>query len=383
MPTAMAMGRYFFRLGALGFGGPVALANRMRRDLVEERRWLTPEEFEDGLALAAACPGPLAYQLGVYCGYIRNGAAGGLVVAVAFALAPFLLVSAVAAAYVGFSAAWQLRALFYGIAPVVVVLIVRACWNLARKTLRREPVPWTFSLVALAVTVILQREIAVLFVLAGVLGAFLFAVEERIPAAGHGGDGGAAMIALPVVAGGAASRLFLFFFKTGLLVFGSGLVIVPFLKTEVVDHYHWLTNRQFLDSVAIGMISPGPVVITATFVGFVVGGVTGALAATAGIFAPSVLFVLCATPLLLRYRHSARLRGFIRGIGTAVVGVLAGTTFLIARTAIGDALTIALALVAFAVLHRWPRFPEPAVIGAAGVVGLVAYTLMRREWVLR
>jgi len=376
------MARYFFRLGALGFGGPVALANRMRRDLVEERRWLTAEEYEDGLALAAACPGPLAYQLAVFCGFIRNGVAGGLTVALAFALAPFLLVTAVAAVYSRFSATWELRALFYGIAPIVVTLIVRAIWNLGKKTLRREPGPWAFSVAAFAITIIFQKEIAPLFIAAGVLGAFLFAADGR-PATKRPRSGGTAvMLVLPLTTGAAAAKLFLFFFKTGLLVFGSGLVIVPFLKTQVVDHYHWLTNQQFLDSVAIGMISPGPVVITATFVGFVLGGFTGALAATLGIFSPSVFFVLCATPLLLRYRHNVRLRGFIRGIGTAVVGVLAGTACLIARTAIGDPLTIALALLSLFILYRWPGLPEPAVIGAAGIIGLVAYPLLGPQWML-
>jgi chromate transporter len=357
-PTIAQLALYFMRLGAVGFGGPVALANRMRVELVEGRRWIAAEEYEDGLALAAACPGPLAYQLAVYCGYIRHGIAGGLAVAAAFAAAPLIVVTAAAALYVRFAAAWELRALFYGIAPVVVALIVRACWSLGRRTLRGDAAAWAFFAVACAITLALEREIVVLFIAAGVAGAVVFARPRRA--------GTAPAAVLP-------PALFLFFFKTGLLVFGSGLVIVPILKTQLVDQYHWLTDRQFLDAVAIGMISPGPVVITATFVGFLLAGVPGALAATAGIFAPSVLFVLCATPLLLRYKSSPRLRGFIRGVGAAVVGVLAGTTWLIARTAVTDVLTAALCLAALALLARWPRLPEPAVIAAAGLAGLAAY----------
>src|SRR5206468_1396299 len=205
--------------------------------------------------------GPLAYQLAVYCGYIRRGVAGGLAVAVAFALAPFLLVLAVAALYQRFAATWQLRALFYGIAPAVVALIVRACWNLGRKTLRTDVRAWLFFTIACAVTVVVEREIAWMFIIAGLLGA---------------------------------------------LVFG--------------------------ERAAEG---------------------AGALAATLGIFTPPVLFVLCATPILLRYRNNARLRGFVRGVGTAVVGVLVGTTWLIARVAIGDALTVAVALLSVAALARW------------------------------
>jgi chromate transporter len=172
---------------------------------------------------------------------------------------------------------------------------------------------------------------------------------------------------------GAPAKLFLFFFKTGLLVFGSGLVIVPFLKTQVVDQYHWLTMRQFLDSVAIGMISPGPVVITATFVGYLMSGFSGALAATIGIFLPPVLFTVIATPILLRHRANRRLAGFIRGVGAAVVGVLFGTTVLIARDALSDALTIAIALIAFAIVVFWKRLPEPFVILAAGAAGIIAF----------
>jgi chromate transporter len=252
MPSIARLATYFLRLGALGFGGPVALANAMRRDLVEQRGWITAEEYEDGLALAAACPGPLAYQLAVYCGYIRRGVAGGLAVAVAFALAPFLLVLGVAALYQRFAATWQLRALFYGIAPAVVALIVRACWNLGRKTLRTDVRAWLFFTIACAVTVVVEREIVWMFIVAGLLGALVFGPER----AGEGAGAPPSAIVFPIF--GTTSKLFLFFFKTGLLVFGSVLVIVPFLKAQVVDEYHWLTNHQFLDAVAIGMISPGP-----------------------------------------------------------------------------------------------------------------------------
>ncbi|HEX9162273.1 MAG TPA: chromate transporter [Thermoanaerobaculia bacterium] len=353
--TLRALTLYFLRLGALGFGGPVALANAMRRDLVDTRGWLTGEEYDDGLALSAACPGPLAYQLAVYCGYVRFGVAGALAIAVAFALPPFAIVVAAAFLYRSFESSWQLRALFYGIAPAIVAIIAKACWNLGAKTLRRDVRAWFFAVIACAIVVVLERELVWLFIGAGLAGIIVFAGFERRPKA-------APLFAI-------SPQLFLFFFKTGMLVFGSGLVIVPFLKAQVVDQYHWLTNRQFLDSVAIGMISPGPVVITATFVGFLLAGFTGATAATAGIFAPPVLFVLIATPLLRRYRESKAVRAFVRGVGTAVVGVLIATTWLIARTAIVDPLTIGIAVVALIVVV-FTKVPDPAVIVAAGVIGL-------------
>ncbi len=387
-PSLSALSLYFLRLGALGFGGPVALAHHMRRDLVETRGWLAGEEYEDGLAIAAACPGPLAYQLGVYCGYVRHGIAGGLAVAGAFALAPFLLVTAAAWAYVRFSAAWPLRALFYGVAPVVLALIVKACWNLGRKTLRRDGTAWIVAGVACAITAILQRELTALFLAAGVLGIWALAPAASAPEPDEsspppGAPPAALALVLPAAAAeGIVAKLFLFFFKTRLLVFGSGLVVVPFLKTYVVDRYGWLTNREFLDSVAIGMITPGPVVITATFVGFLLGGLAGAFAATAGIFLPSVLFTTVATPVFLRYRRNRRLAGFVRGITVAVVGVLAGTTVLVGRNAIGDAATAALFAVALAALVLLPKLPEPLLVLAGALAGLVLYPILTPAWVL-
>lgn len=350
--TLRGLTLYFLRLGALGFGGPVALANAMRRDLVETNQWISPEEYDDGLALAAACPGPLAYQLAVYCGFIRFGVLGALSIAVAFPLPPFILVVTVAALYRGFEQSRYLRALFYGIAPAIVAIIAKACWTLGGRTLRRDVRAWAFAVIACAIVIALEREIVWLFIGAGIAGIFVF--FERRPAT-----------ALSI-----SPQLFLFFFKTGLLVFGSGLVIVPFLKAQVVDQYHWLTPHQFLDSVAVGMISPGPVVITATFVGFLLAGFVGALAATAGIFAPPVIFVLIATPLLRRYRKSRIITGFVRGIASAVVGVLVATTWLIARSAVVDWSTLAIAVVALAVV-LFTTTPEPAVIATAGLIGLL------------
>lgn len=388
--TLWRMTGYFLRLGALGFGGPVALANYMRRDLVEARGWLTEQEYDAGLAISAACPGPLAYQLGVYCGYVRHGIAGGLAVALAFGLAPFLIVLASAALYARFAGNWQLRALFYGVGPVVVALILKACWNLGRKTLRGDVPAWTMGALACVVTIIVRRELTALFLIAGALGIFIFGRGAAPPeAAGKATPapkprGTALAMAAPAgLAAGMTTKLFLFFFKTGCLVFGSGLVIVPFLKAYVVDQYHWLGDRAFLDSVAVGMISPGPVVITATFVGYLVGGVAGSLAATVGIFAPAVLFTVLATPLLLRYGHNARLRGFIRGVTVTVVGVLVGTTYLVARSAIGDWLTVAIGVSCLSIFVFWKKLPDPLLVAGGAVVGLVAYPLIRPEWLLK
>jgi chromate transporter len=393
---------YFLRLGALGFGGPVGLAHAMRRDLVEDRAWVTEAEYDRGLAIAAACPGPLAYQLGVYCGFLRRGVAGAVAVAAAFALPPFALVLAAAALYVRFASSWPLRALFYGVGPIVVALIVKACWRLGARTLGRDAAAWALFLAALAITAVSEREFVAIFPAAGIAGLFLFGrgadrkggfarSAETPPAASRGAPRRSAFfgpLAAAAGTGGAAAApgatsLFVFFFKTGCLVFGSGLVIVPFLKAYVVDQYHWLGGREFLDAVAIGMISPGPVVISATFVGFLVAGFPGAVAATAGIFLPAVLFTVVATPILLRHADHPRVRGALRGITVAVVGVLAGTTTLVARTAVGDAFTAVLAAAALAALLLWKRLPEPVLVAAGALAGLAAYPLLRPEWMLR
>lgn len=392
-PTLWEINRYFLILGATGFGGPVALANYIRRDLAERRGWLTDEEYERGLAIATACPGPLAYQLGVYCGYITHGVLGGMLVALSFAFAPFVLVTAIAAVYVQYAASDWIRGLFYGIGPVVVGLILKACWNLGTKTLKRDRVAWLVAGIALAITVLLQRELTALFLAAGVLGMFIFKPAPKpaadVPASSpsaqrvHAHAAPLLLALAPAAAPGAATALFLFFFRTGLLVFGSGLVVVSFVKAYVVDQYHWMNDRTFLDAVAIGMVSPGPVVITATFVGYVVAGVTGALAATVGIFLPSVLFTVAGTPLLLRYRNQVQVQGFVRGVTVAVVGVLAGTTYLVARPVIRDVLT---ALVLLAVLLA-PRLrkgiPDQLLVALGAVIGLIAYPLLRPEWMAR
>lgn len=384
-PALWQLVGYFLRLGALGFGGPVVLANHMQADLVGERGWLTESEYLDGLALATACPGPLAFQLGVYCGYIRFGVVGALAVAVAFAFTPFLIVTAAAALYVKFAGAWEVRAIFYGVAPVITALILKACWQLGRKALKTRRLAWLFAAVAAAMTVTFKQELISVFIIAGLLGCLVFAgpvgtdhastaPKSKSLNVGFLGLTAAGFMAPPL-------KLFAFFFKMGLFVFGSGLVIAPFLKVYVVDEYHWLTDRQFIDAVAIGMVTPGPVVITATFVGYVVDGFWGGLAATAGIFSPAVLFTIVAAPLLKRYRSNRYLQGFLQGIISAVVGALLGTTIMVAQSAIEDALTVGLAVVSLGVIFKWPKIPEFALVIVGASIGLLNYYWLHPAWV--
>jgi len=385
-PALTALVLYFLRLGLTGFGGPVALANYMRRDLVERYHWIRADEYDEGLAIATACPGPLAYQLGVYCGYILHGTLGALSVAVAFAAAPFMIVSVVAALYVKFGSTWVLRGLFYGVGPVVIALIIRSCWDLGRKTLRNEWLAYVFAAIACAVTITVQRELTAIFLVAGALGIFLFyrptskeAQSKRTesPKRTQINVSSIAPIVLTGYQSVAPMQLFWFFLKTGFLVFGSGLVVVPFLKAYVVDQYHWLSNQAFLDAVAVGIVSPGPVVITATFVGYLNARLAGAIAATAGIFTPSIVFVLLGTPILRRYRQNGRVQGFIRGITVAVVGVLVGTSYLVARSSIHDTLSVVFLVAALVVLWSKWKIPDPALVGAGAVCGLISMSFIR------
>lgn len=378
-PSILDLVRYFLMLGATGFGGPVALANYMRRDLVEKRGWIDEASYDRGLAIATACPGPMAYQLGVYCGYITHGVPGALAIAVAFALPPFAIVVAIAALYELLAGSSVVRGLFYGIGPVVVALILRASWNLGRKTLKRDYAALALAILACGITIALQRELIWLFLAAGVVGIVVFAPRagaREAPAAVAAGPklralGAPALLAFATPASGLAPALFWFFLKTGFLVFGSGLVIVSFVKTYVVDQYHWLDNQTFVDAVAIGMISPGPVVITATFVGYAVDGFAGAVAATAGIFLPSIILTVVATPLLVKYGSHPRVAGFVRGVTVAVVGVLVGTTYLIGRPVVVDTFGVVFMLVVLVAPFLVKRVPDQAYVGLGAVLGVV------------
>ena len=387
-PSLAQMTRYFFRLGCTGFGGPVALANSMRRDLVDVRGWIDRQEYDEGLAIATACPGPLAYQLGVYCGYLTHGVVGALAIAAAFAFGPFVIVCAAGYLYVRFGSNWMLRGLFYGIGPAVVALIVKSCFDLGKKTLGTEKLAWVFAVSAFVITLIVQKELTVIFLVAGVLGVVLFAGRgapaTKRPAMPEVKITRPAVDAVLTVAGvlqGVGNwKIFVFFFQTGFLVFGSGLVIVPFLKAYVVDQFHWLADRPFLDAVAIGIISPGPVVISATFVGYLLDGVQGALAATLGMFSPSIAFVMVGTPILRRYRAHPRVQGFIRGVTVAVVGVLVGTAVLVAKSAIGDGVTAVLLAAGLAVVFFTRKIPDQALVAGGAAAGLVLYPLLRPGW---
>jgi chromate transporter len=374
-PSLRALALYFLRLGATGFGGPIALAGDMQRTLVEERGWTSQKDYMDGLALAQLAPGPLAAQLAMYLGFTHSGLAGASVVAVAFILPSFLIVWALSAAYVRFGGLPWMRAAFYGIGAAVIAVIARSAWRLARLTLGRDGLRWSIAGALAVATAWTEREIVWLFLGTGLVAMVASPIAARartraalaIPLA-------SALPAVPAAAAAATStsllQLFLFFAKAGAFVFGSGLAIVPFLYGGAVREHQWLTDQQFLDAVAVAMITPGPVVITVAFIGYLVRGFGGMVAAAAGVFLPVFLFVVLPAPMFRRHVDRPTLRAFVDGVTAAATGAIGGAAFVLARRAIVDVPTAGLALAALLVLMRW-RVPEPLVIGAAGLLGLL------------
>jgi chromate transporter len=372
---------YYLRLGTLGFGGPVALCAQMEKELVQERQWLSKEEMRDGIAVCQSLPGPLAIQVGIFISYLRGGFWGALAGGWAFILPNFIIVSALGALYVHFSGLPILTAIFYGVSPAVIALILHSCYRLAKLGME-DWLQWAIAAACFVVTVAVQAEVAVLFVASGLIGILyygsLFRRRAGAPSAKalvSGAAGVGKITGSPIL-----GKLLLFFLKAGSLTFGSGLVIVPFLEKGLVQNTGWLNERQFLVAVAIGMISPGPVVITATFVGYLVAGFWGATVSTVGIFLPSFLLVLIVAPILVRHRAQPDVRGFVKGAYAAAIGTILGAAVLLGKIAIGDWLTALIATVSLMVLFRW-KVSNPMLVAATAVVGIVAFPILRPDWV--
>jgi chromate transporter len=373
---------YFLRLGTTGFGGPVALVGLMERDLVNERGWLTREEMREVIAVSQSLPGPLAIQVGIFIAYLRCGFWGAWAGGWAFILPNFLMVAAVGALYVHFGGLSWMTAIFYGVSPAVIALILHSCWRLAKLGME-DWFQWLIAAVAFGVTVALQAEVALLFICAGMAGIAYYGSLFRAAPTG----GAMAAFASPVsvgttqtASGGILAKLFVFFLKAGSLTFGSGLVIVPFLEKGLVQDMGWLDPHQFLIAVAIGMLSPGPVVITATFVGYLVAGFWGSLVSTIGIFLPSFLLILIAAPILRRHRGNLNVQGFIKGAYAAAIGTILGACVLLGRIAIGDWLTVLIAAGSLAVLFKF-KVSNPMLVAATAVIGLIAFPILQPAWV--
>ena len=371
-PSLARLAAYFLRLGALGFGGPIALAGYMQRDLVERRGWIAHEDFKQGLALAQLAPGPLAAQLAIYIGWIRGRLLGATVVAFAFILPSFVMVLGLAALYVHFGGLSWMQGVFYGVGAAVIAIIARSAWKLGKTTLGKRWMLWTIALANAVVVAVTEREIVWLFLAGGLV--VLVADQPRsarpamfIPPWLVTGIGGA-------VASSTVLKLFVFFAQAGAIVFGSGLAIVPFMHGGVVVEHHWLTDQQFLDAVAVAMITPGPVVITVAFIGYLVAGPIGAGAAALGVFLPCYLFVVIPAPFYRRIADNRRIKAFVDGVTAAAAGAIAGAAVVLARRAIVDVPAAVVAGATFAAITWLKKLPEPIVILAAGGIGFALWS---------
>jgi chromate transporter len=379
---------YFLGLGTWGFGGPVALVGFMHRDLVERRRWITEETYKLSLALAQIMPGPLAAQVAIAIGYFEGGVPGATLAGLAFVLPSFLMVVAISLAYVAYGGLWWMQALFYAIGATVIAIIAIAAYKLARSTNKRDPLLWGIFALLTAVTVWAQAELAEFFILAGLVVLLMRAWPgwRRGLLMGLGGLGvGVAVWWLEAWlrhAGSAADstgvlpQILLFFTKAGSFVFGSGLAIIPFLHQGVVQQFGWLNEHQFLDAVAVAMITPGPVVITVAFIGFLVAGLAGAVMAAIGIFLPVYVFTIVPAPWFKRHRDHPQLKAFVDGATAAATGAITGAVVLLGARAIVDWPTALIGLASLGVLWRF-KVPEPVLVALSGLVGLALWPLVR------
>jgi chromate transporter len=366
---------YFLRLGTLGFGGPIALAAAMHLDLVDQRRWVSLDEYKEGLALAQVAPGPLAAQLAIYLGWVRGRLLGATLTGVAFIAPSFLMVIVLSWVYLQYGGLAWMQAVFYGIGAAVIAIIARGAIKLAEKTGARDPLLAAVMVLNAAVVACTEREIVGVFLLSGLLVPVLRGFASR------SGTHPAVPLLLPWswwltgLYGPAdetvLARVFGFFAKASFVVFGSGLAVVPFLHGGVVGSYGWLTERQFLDAVAVSMITPGPVVITVAFIGYLVAGPVGGLVAALGMFLPTYLAVILMAPWFRRVMANRTLRSAVDGVTAAAAGAIAGAVVVLGRRALIDEITWAIALLVLVLQWRAGRIPEPALIIGAGLVGLL------------
>lgn len=369
---------YMLRLGTFGFGGPVALVGYMHRDLVERQRWITESDYKEGLALAQMAPGPLAAQLAIYMGYVHYRILGATLVGIAFVLPSFFMVVALGWAYVHFGGLTWMQAVFYGVGAAVIGIIAISAHKLTVKSIGKDKLLWVIYLTLAAVTVITKSEVAWLFIAAG----GLVWIWRRKPRLGSGGLAVVMPAQLPYAAlvtshdWGTLAQLALFFAKAGAFVFGSGLAIVPFLYGGVVTEHHWLNEKQFVDAVAVAMITPGPVVITVGFIGYLVAGFKGATIAALATFLPCYLFTILPAPYFKKYGKLPGIVAFVDGITAAAVGAITGSVFVIAQRTLIDVPTAILAIVTTGLLWKFKKLQEPVIVVGAALIGLLVYPLL-------
>ncbi len=374
--TLWQLARYALGLGTWGFGGPVALVGYMYRDLVERRRWLSEADYKEGLTLAQLMPGPLAAQLAIYLGYVHYRVLGATMVGVAFVLPSFFMVVGLGAAYVAFGGIGWMQAVFYGVGAAVIGIIALSAYKLTTKNIGKDKLLWAIYLASAAVTVITQEEVVWVFLGAGVL-VWLWRAPPKYGGRVHSLAAPlASWFALDTIDWHKLGQIGAYFAYAGSFVFGSGLAIVPFLYGGVVKEYAWLTDCQFVDAVAVAMITPGPVVITTGFIGYLVAGFWGAVVAALATFVPCYLFTILPAPYFKKYGKRPAIVAFVDGVTAAAIGAITGAVIVIGQRSITDWITAALALVTVGVLWRFKKIPEPVIVLAAALIGLMVHPLL-------
>lgn len=374
--TLWQMVLYMLKLGTVGFGGPVALVGYMHRDLVEQRRWISEADYKEGMTLSQLAPGPLAAQLAIYLGYVHYKIAGATLAGIAFVLPSFLMVLGIGWAYVNFGGLPWMQAVFYGVGAAVIGIIAMSTKKLTEKSIGKDRLLWGIYLLLAAVTIITETEYIALFIGAGILVWFL-----RAPPSSRSGNGTLASVAAVPLLGAAAStgtlgQLALFFAKAGAFVFGSGLAIVPFLYGGVVTEHQWLNEKQFIDAVAVAMITPGPVVITVAFIGYLVAGVPGAIVAALATFLPCYLLTIIPAPYMKKHGKKPSIVAFVDGVTAAAIGAIAGSVVVLAQRSIVDLPTILMAVGTAALLYYFKKLQEPVIVLGAALIGLLVYPLV-------
>jgi chromate transporter len=369
---------YFLKLGYAGFGGPVALVGYMHRDLVEKNKWISEEEYKEGLALAQLAPGPLAAQLGIYLGFVHYGITGATLCGLAFVVPSFIMVVLIGIAYKMYGGLPWMQAVFYGVGAAVIGIIAMSSYKLTTKSVSKFKIDaikktwllWLFYLVAAVITIITQTEEILLFVGAGLLYMII-----KAPPTWMRKSTAANFILLDIgfwnFDTSTLGKIAIFFTKAGAFVFGSGLAIVPFLHSGVVTENHWLTEAQFVDAVAVAMITPGPVVITVGFIGYLVAGFPGAGVAALATFLPCYLFTVIPAPYFKKIAKNTSIKAFVDGITAAVIGALVGAVVIIAIRSIIDIPTALIAVASMLALIYVKKIQEPYIILVAAIIGLI------------
>ncbi len=363
---------YFLKLGATGFGGPVALVSYMHRDLVEKRQWISEDDYKEGLALAQLTPGPLAAQLAIYIGYVHYRIIGATLAGICFILPSFLIVLILGWVYVVYGGLRWIHAVFYGVSAGVLGIIAVSSYKLTKKTIGDRG-QWIIFATFVCITFWFGKENIVLLLSAGILYC-LYKTKFSI--------GPKTLIFTPfffsipptIFLSTQLEQIAVVFMKAGAFVFGGGLAILPFLYGDVVKEFHWLTEQQFLDAVAVSMITPGPILITVGFMGYLIAGFPGACVAAFATFLPCYVCTIIPAPYLKKYAKNQIIKAFVEGLTAAAIGALVGAVMIIAYRQLTDLPTIAIGTLSALILLYFKRMREPILIGICALLGYILKT---------